>query len=280
MARNTIIDSHQHFWKYSVESHSWMDESMHRIQMDFLPGELKPLLDATGISGCVAVQSSQSEFENSFLLSLADQNPFIKGIVGWVDLQSKEIKDRLEYYNHFPKIKGFRHVIQDEPDDDFMLRPTFQFGISKLEEYGYTYDILIYPRHLPNAFSLAKSFPNQLFVIDHLAKPNIKNREIEGWSRDFKKLASLENVHCKVSGLVTEANWKSWEIEDFYPYIETALEAFGTDRLMYGSDWPVCTLAANYADAFLIVENFFSQFSRSEQEKLFGENASTFYNLG
>ncbi|MCL6258111.1 amidohydrolase family protein [Aquiflexum sp. TKW24L] len=273
------IDSHQHFWNYSAESHSWMDESMLRIQRDFLPKDLKPLLEATGFGGCVAVQASQSESENDFLLSFAEQNDFIKGIVGWIDLQSKDLTDRLHYYSQHPKIKGFRHIIQDEPDLDFMLRPTFLHGISKLQEFGFTYDILIYPQHLPNAYTLAKSIPNQLFVIDHLAKPNIKGPEVEFWRKGLEKIASLENVHCKISGMVTEADWKSWEKEQFEPYIATALATFGIDRLMYGSDWPVCTLSATYKDAYWIVEDFFSSFSKSEQNKLFGSNASSFYKL-
>lgn len=273
------IDSHQHFWMYDPKVHSWMNEDMKIIKRDFLSNDLRPLLDATEMDGCVAVQASQSESENTFLLSLAEQNDFIKGIVGWVDLQSKDVTDRLNYYAQNPKIKGFRHIIQDEPEVDFMLRPSFMNGISLLSEFGFTYDILIYPKHLPNAYTLAKSFPNQRFVIDHLAKPNIKGPEAEFWRKGLKKIASLENVHCKISGMVTEADWKSWEKEQFEPYIATALDAFGIDRLMYGSDWPVCTLAATYTDAFWIVEDYFSRFSRLEQEKLFGENASTFYNL-
>ena len=274
------IDSHQHFWKYDQMVHSWMNADMKILKRDFLPQDLKPLLDKAGIHGCVAVQASQTEAENDFLLSLASEYNFIEGIVGWVDLQSKDLTDRLHYYSMHPKIKGFRHIIQDEPDLDFMLRPAFLHGISKLQEFGFTYDILIYPKHLPNAFTLAKSFPNQLFVIDHLAKPNIKSQETELWKKGLEKIASLENVHCKISGMVTEADWKSWEKEQFEPYIAIALEAFGIDRLMYGSDWPVCTLAAPYTDAFWIVEDYFSRFSRFEQGKFFGENASTFYNLG
>jgi L-fuconolactonase len=273
------IDSHQHFWKYDPKVHSWMNTDMTNIQRDFLPQDLKPLLDKAGIDGCVAVQASQTEAENDFLLNLADQNDFIKGIVGWVDLQSKEISERLEHYSQFPKIKGIRHILQDEPDLDFMLRPSFLNGISKLQEFGFSYDILIYPKHLSNAFTLANSFPNQLFVIDHLAKPNILMNEIGGWKRDLSKMASLNNVYCKISGLVTEASWNSWQNDDFKPYIDTVLEVFGTDRIIYGSDWPVCTLAATYNEAFEIVQDYFSEFSSVEQGKFFGGNASRFYKL-
>jgi len=273
------IDSHQHFWKYDPKVHSWMNADMNIIQRDFLPQDLKPLLEKAGIHGCVAVQASQTEAENDFLLSLSHQNDFIEGIVGWVDLQLKDVSGRLEFYTGHPKIKGFRHIIQDEPDIDFMLRPSFLNGISKLYEFGFTYDILIYPKHLPNAYILAKSFPNQLFVIDHLAKPNIKEQEIVNWRRDLKKIASLENVHCKISGMVTEADWYNWKPENFNPYIETALEAFGVGRLMYGSDWPVCTLSSPYQNTFEIAKGFFSKLSEKEQEQIFGSNATLFYKL-
>jgi L-fuconolactonase len=273
------IDSHQHFWKYDPKVHSWMNDDMKIIQRDFLPQDLKPLLDKSGIHGCVAVQASQTEAENDFLLSLSHENDFIEGIVGWVDLQSKDISGRLEFYSGHPKIKGFRHIIQDEPDIDFMLRPSFLKGISKLYEFGFTYDILIYPKHLPNAYTLAKSFPNQLFVIDHLAKPNIKEQEIANWSSDLKKIASLENVYCKISGMVTEADWYNWKPENFTPYLETALEAFGVERLMNGSDWPVCTLSSSYENTYGIAKRFFSKLSENEQEQFFGGNATSFYQL-
>lgn len=273
------IDCHQHFWNYDPKIHPWMNADMKIIQRDFLPRDLKPLLDKVGIHGCVAVQASQTEAENDFLLSLSHQNDFIKGIIGWADLQSKDISGRLEFYAGHPKIKGFRHIIQDEPDNDFMLRPSFLKGISKLYKFGFTYDFLIYPKHLPIAYTMAKSFPNQLFVIDHLAKPNIKEQEIGNWSRDLKKIASLENVHCKISGMVTEADWYNWKPENFTPYIETALEAFGTGRLLYGSDWPVCTLSSSYQNTYEIAKGFFSKLSENEQEQFFGGNATSFYNL-
>jgi L-fuconolactonase len=273
------IDSHQHFWKYDPMVHSWMDDSMKSIQRDFLPYDLKPILEETGFDGCIAVQASQTETENSFLLSLAHQNNFIKGIVGWVDLQAKDIIDRLDHYSQFQKIKGFRHILQDEPDIDFMLRPSFIDGISKLNQYGFTYDILIYPDHLPNAFTLAKSFPNQRFVIDHLAKPNIKKQEIENWSKQIKKIAALQNVFCKVSGMVTESDWNNWKQENFTPYLDTVLDAFGIERLMYGSDWPVCTLSSSYQNTFRIVREYFSKLSLTEQQQFFGGNATPFYNL-
>lgn len=280
-AKNPVmrIDSHQHFWVYDPNVHSWMNEEMAVIQKDFLPQDLKPHFDVLGFDGCVAVQASQSEAENSFLLSLAEKHSFVKGVVGWIDLQSKDISDRLDFYTHFPKIKGFRHILQDEPDIDLMLRPTFLNGISKLKDFGYTYDILIFPQHLANAFILAKTFPNQLFVIDHLAKPNIKMGEIDQWKKDLQNIASLDNVHCKISGMVTEAEWNNWKTEDFTPYIETVLESFGIERVMYGSDWPVCTLSASYENVLGITQNFFSKLSPDEQESFFGRNASRFYNL-
>lgn len=273
------IDAHQHFWNYDPLKHVWMNDEMNAIKTDFLPMDLEPLLKSCGLEGCVAVQANQDESENLFLLDLAQQNDFIKGIVGWVDLRAEHVSDRLEYFNQFPKMKGFRHVIHDEPDIDFMLQPSFLRGVKKLQGYGYTYDILIFASHLPNTFEFVKQFPNQPFVIDHIAKPSIKSGEIEIWKKGIIKIASSENVYCKVSGMVTEADWKNWKKEDFTNYLDTVVEAFGVNRLMYGSDWPVCTLAANYLEQFNIVQDYFSQFTRSEQELIFGANSTKFYDL-
>jgi L-fuconolactonase len=256
-----------------------MSEKMGVLKHDFLPTDLAPLLTNGGLNGCVAVQANQAEVENTFLLGLAEQHDFIKGIVGWVDLQAENVAERLAYYQQSPKIKGFRHVIHDEPDHDFMLRPAFLRGISLLEKYGYTYDILIFPEHLPNTLQLVKTFPNQRFVIDHIAKPFIKTGEMDAWQKGLKAIADCENVSCKISGMVTEADWTNWQQADFTPYLAAIVEMFDTDRIMYGSDWPVCTLAATYEDMFAIVKKYFSTFSASEQQKFFGDNAVKFYDL-
>ena len=273
------IDSHQHFWKYDTNAHSWMNEEMKSIQRDFLPKDLKPILEKNGFEGCIAVQASQTISENTYLLSLAEESDFIKGIVGWVDLQSKSVSESLEYYKQFPKIKGFRHVLQDEPDLDFMLRPAFLKGIGKLQDFGFTYDILIFPEHLPNAYLLAKSFSYQPFILDHIAKPQIKTGNIRKWKKDIEKFSRLENVYCKVSGMVTEAEWHFWKKGDFKPYLDIVFDSFGSERVMFGSDWPVCTLSATYDDVLDIATSYASQLSKTEQAKFFGQNASKCYNL-
>jgi L-fuconolactonase len=282
-----LIDAHQHFWHYDPTKHIWMNEEMGVLKTDYLPADLATLLQNCGLNSCVAVQANQAEEENNFLLNLEEKHDFIKGIVGWVDLQSKKVEARLEYYQQFPLMKGFRHVIHDEADLDFMLRPAFLKGISLLKKYGYTYDILIFPIHLPNTLELVAAFPDQPFVIDHIAKPPIKTGEnviarnvaTERWLTALKAVAQHPNVSCKISGMVTEADWKNWKSTDFTPYLDTVVELFGIDRLMYGSDWPVCTLAADYPAQFEIVKDYFSTFSKTEQAQFFGGNAIKFYNL-
>ena len=273
------IDAHQHFWMYDPARHGWISDEMKVIQRNFMPADLKPLLDRNGFDGCVAVQVDQNQAENEFLLTLANANPFIKGVVGWVDLQSDTIESTLAKLHAHKKLKGFRHILQSETDEAYMLRPAFKNGISKLQKYGFTYDILIFPNHLRNAARLVAEFPGQSFVIDHLAKPYIKAGDIEGWRKDMQAVAKFSNVSCKVSGMVTEADWKSWKKEDFKPYLDVVVETFGTGRLLFGSDWPVCLCAASYADVVGIVEDYFSSFSQSERAAVWGGNAMKFYNL-
>lgn len=273
------IDSHQHFWNYDPRRHSWMTEKMDLLKRDYGPKELAVLLAQCDLDGSVAVQASQSEEENEFLLDLAESNPIIKGIVGWVDLQSEAVSERLSYYSSKKKIKGFRHVIHDEPDIDFMLRPAFFKGIKALKSFNFTYDILIFPVHLANALELVRQFPDQPFIIDHIAKPMINKYEISEWKKDLTPLASLQNVYCKVSGMVTEAKWENWQQQDFIPYLDTIVELFGNKRILYGSDWPVCTVSASYSKTYGIVKNYFEKFSINEQDDFFGLNAKKFYHL-
>lgn len=273
------IDSHQHFWNFNPVRDSWINDEMSVIQRDFLPADLLPLLRGNDIDGCVTVQSDQSEEENDFQLANAEKWDFIKGVVGWIDLQAENIEERLQYYSQFEKLKGFRHVLQGEVQRDFMLRPAFMHGISLLNRFGFTYDILIYPDQLKHAYTFVKAYPDQPFVLDHLAKPTIKNREIDEWKRDINSIASCKNVLCKVSGMVTEANWNTWEKSDFIPYLDVVTNAFGTDRIMFGSDWPVCLVAATYAEMLAIVTGYYASFSKDEQAKIFGENAIRFYKL-
>lgn len=273
------IDSHQHFWKFDPVRDSWINADMSVIQRDFLPEHLKPVLEQNGIDGCVTVQSDQSEAENEFQLDNAAQHDFIKGIVGWVDLRSPSVEARLSYYSRFGKMKGFRHVLQGEKDRAFMLQPSFMNGISLLKKYNFTYDILVLPDQLKFSLELVKAFPDQLFVIDHIAKPYIKDKKTGEWKKDMEAIAKYENVFCKISGMITEADWKLWKKGDLTPYIDTVVEAFGTNRIMYGSDWPVCMVAGSYEKVIGIVNGYFSSFSRTEQELFFGGNAIKFYNL-
>ncbi len=269
------IDAHQHFWHYDPARYGWITPEMAALRRDWLPEHLRPELAAAGIDSTVAVQADSSERETHFLLGLARANPEIAGVVGWVDLTAANIRDRLEYFAHFPKLKGFRHVAQSEPDDCFLIRDDFLRGIASLEAYGFTYDILIYPKQLPAAVELVRRFPRQPFVIDHLSKPFIKTGEIEPWATLIRSLAGCGNVYCKLSGLVTEANWTGWSSADFKPHLDVAFEAFGVQRLMFGSDWPVCLLAASYVQVKQLIQDY----SASSQDGLFGENASRFYGL-
>lgn len=273
------IDAHQHFWNYNPQQHGWIDESMQAIQRDFSPADLRPILAQNGFDGCVTVQVDQTEAETTSLLKLAGEHSFIKGVVGWIDLQAANVEERLEHFAQFSKLKGFRHIVQGETDPHFLERASFRNGIKHLQRFDFTYDILIYPHQLKPAIAFAAAFPAQRFVLDHLAKPYIKQGLIDEWHGDLKKLAKLDNVWCKVSGLVTEADWKQHKQHDFVPYIETAIETFGIERLMFGSDWPVCLVAASYETVLSIVHAVFKKFSTNEQAKFFGLNASHFYNL-
>ncbi len=274
-----IIDSHQHFWQYNAQTHDWINDEMSVIQRDFLPSDLEPILKRNNIDGCIAVQADQSEAETDFLLDLAEKNSFIKGVVGWVDLLADDVYESLERYAEFEKVKGFRHVVQGESDSDFMLRPKFKNGITELGAYDFTYDILIYHFQLEQAINLVKLFPEQKFVVDHIAKPDIKSGEYAEWQINIKKLALHQNVYCKVSGMVTECEWQGWKTSDFKIYLDTVVKAFGTDRLMYGSDWPVCLVAGNYEEQLNIVQEYFSSFSTLEKKKIMGGNAIKFYGL-
>ena len=273
------IDSHQHFWNFDPEKFDWITEEMSSIKRDFLPGDLKPILQENNFDGCVTIQVHQSEEENNFLLKAAQNNEFIKGVVGWIDLQSENIDERLAYYKQFKRLKGFRHILQGEKKRDLMLSPDFKRGISLLNKYNFTYDVLIFPDQLMFAKELVNEFPEQKFVIDHLAKPYIKDGKIEEWKKDMEAIATFENVYCKISGMVTEADWKNWKAKDFFPYLDVVVKSFGTNRIMYGSDWPVCLAAASYEQALNIVKEYFSSFSKNEQDLFFGGNAVKFYNL-
>lgn len=271
------IDAHQHFWNYNDKEYSWINEKMIRIRKDFLPGQLHRELILSGFEGSIAVQARQSLEETRWLLQLAELHGFIKGVVGWINLRSPAITENLFELAQNKYLVGIRHVVQDEPDDMFMLQNDFLRGISCLNEFNLTYDFLLYPKHLPIAHEVALQFPDQKFVIDHLAKPDIKNGLIAPWTKGIRKIASLSNVHCKISGMVTEANWHSWRPEDFYPYLDVVFEAFGHERLMIGSDWPVCLLAADYDVVMNIVMRYIEQYDPTAKEVILGDNCARLY---
>ncbi|GGF15023.1 amidohydrolase family protein [Hymenobacter cavernae] len=276
---NPKIDSHQHFWQFDPVRDSWITDDMAAIRRDRLPPDLGPILQRHGFAGSVVVQSDQSEAENDFQLQNADNYSFIKGVVGWIDLRAANITERLGYYRQFEKLKGFRHVLQGEADRALMLTPDFKRGIEALREFGYTYDILIFPDQLRYATELVAGFPDQPFVLDHIAKPYIKDQKIEGWEQDIQALATHENVWCKVSGMVTEADWQHWQPQDFRPYLDVVFEAFGTNRVMFGSDWPVCEVAGGYDRMLGLVQDYLAGFSVAEQAQFWGGNATSFYKL-
>jgi L-fuconolactonase len=273
------IDAHQHFWHYDPVEYEWINERMAALKRDFLPGDLKPLLDAGGIDGCVAVQARQSLEETRWLLELARENEFVRGVVGWVDLCSPEVERQLEELASEPKLVGVRHVVQDEPDDEFMARGDFRRGIARLAEFGLAYDVLIYPRQLSAAVGLGEDFPAQRFVLDHIAKPPIAEGAMEPWAKNLRALAQLPNVWCKLSGMVTEAFWSEWRGEDFRPYLDVVFEAFGPERLMIGSDWPVCTVAGDYASVMGIVTEYIADLREDEKGAMLGGNCAEFYRL-
>lgn len=273
------IDSHQHFWRYNPSSHAWIDSTMGVLKKDFLPEDLEPLLQSHELDGCVAVQADQSEAETDFLLKCAEEHPFIKGVVGWLDLCAEDIEEKLQEYSKNPLLKGLRHIVQDEPDEYFMLRPEFLRGVSLLEKYGLTYDILIFPKHLSSALELVKLFPNQPFVVDHIAKPKINGKIEPCWEHYMNQLGQQDHVYCKASGMVTEAKWGKWSKSDFIPYLDVVFQSFGAERIMFGSDWPVCLLSAEYKQVNCILTQYLTKYPRESRKQVMGLTAEKFYKL-
>ncbi len=272
------IDSHQHFWSYSAREYPWIKAGS-PLERDWLPGDLWALQSPLGLGGSIAVQARQSLEESRWLLELAERDPRILGVVGWVDLRSEDVVRQLSEFSSLRRFVGVRHVVQDEPDDRFLLGADFVRGLKCLQPFGLRYDLLLFPRQLPAAVELVGQLPDQLFVLDHCAKPEVARGTLEPWARDLARLASHPNVHCKVSGLVTEANWNDWSLESLRPYLSVVEEAFGRERLMWGSDWPVCLLASAYERWLEAVRLWVSGWSAPEQEAFFGGNAVRFYGL-
>ncbi|MBU9937678.1 MAG: amidohydrolase family protein [Ferruginibacter sp.] len=272
------IDSHVHFWTFDAVRDSWITDDMKILRRNFLPEHLSILLKENEMAGCVAVQADRSETETDFLARLSETNPFIKGVVGWVDLQDEHIGQRLEYFSRFPVIKGWRHIVQAEPDD-FLAGNKFKRGIRALAAFNYTYDLLVYHHQLRHALEFVSGFPEQRFVIDHCAKPDIRNNKIDDWKMYMKEMASFPNLYCKLSGLLTEAKWKEWKEADLYPYLDTVFELFGTDRLLFGSDWPVLQLSGSYGQWKDLLVRYMEKYSEADRQKIFGLNAIKFYNL-
>ncbi|MDG2014240.1 MAG: amidohydrolase family protein [Pirellulaceae bacterium] len=277
-----IIDSHQHFWDRSDTrfDNAWQDgQGLQKICRSFLPGDLQPCIQTAGVDATVFVQTQHNLEENRWALSLAKQHDFIAGIVGWVDLTSPACGDQLAEFRGQPKFVGIRHVVQDEPDEDFIIREDVFRGLAELERQKLPFDLLFYERHLKHAATVASHFPNLPLVINHLAKPNIKQGSFEEWKKQLQAAAEHENVFCKLSGMVTEADWQDWRVEQLRPYAETAIECFGPERLMYGSDWPVCNLAADYSEVFAAARQLIASLSQHEQAMILGETARRFYQL-
>lgn len=274
------IDSHQHFWIYDHGDYPWMENgTLEVLRADHLPPDLICHLNNAGLDGSVVVQVRQTLEENRWMLELADAHDQVRGVVGWVDLCADDVDAQLEPYASHPRFCGVRHIVQDEPNVDYVLAPEFQRGIGRLQAHGMTYDVLVFPRQLHAAAELVRAFPDQPFVLDHIAKPLVKDGVMDPWAEQIRRLASFPNITCKVSGMITEADWQGWKNEDFDRYLDVVLEAFGASRLMYGSDWPVCNLAGDYERVFSLAERFASRLSDAEQAEFWGGNAARFYGL-
>ncbi|HTT20556.1 MAG TPA: amidohydrolase family protein [Candidatus Sulfotelmatobacter sp.] len=273
------VDAHQHFWIYNPPEYEWVDGSMEAIRRDFLPGDLEPELQRNDFHGSIAVQTRQTLEETRWLLQLAQRTPKILGVVGWVDLCSVNVRSQLDEFMRNPKLVGIRHIVQSEPDDRFLLREDFLRGVSLLAEFDLAYDILIYTKQLPVAAEFVEGFPKHRFVLDHLAKPPIKSHEIGSWAVGIQRLAAFPNVFCKLSGLVTEADWHGWKPEDITPYLNVAFESFGTSRLMIGSDWPVCLVASSYARTMDVVKDYLRNQTPATRDAVLGGNAQRFWRL-
>jgi len=276
---NNLVDSHQHFWQVGRFDYSWMTPEIDVLCHDYLPGQLEPILQRNGVHQTIVVQASNSVAETKWLLALADQNQFIAGVVGWMDLQSANVGEQLAELAAHPKFKGVRHLVESEPADDWLAQETVIRGLRELESRKVSYDLLVHTRHLKHAKRAIDECPELRFVVDHLAKPPVARGDVDEWARQLKAIAAAQNVWCKLSGLVTEANWTSWRIEDFIPYVDKALEYFGPGRMMFGSDWPVCVLAASYEQVLEAFNTLLADLGDEDREMIYSQNATQFYRI-
>ena len=274
-----MIDAHQHFWRVDLFDYPWMKSDDAVLYRDYLPAQLEPVLRANDVKKTVLVQASNSVAESRWLLHLADENNFIAGVVGWVDLMSLETASQLEELTAHSKFKGVRHLVESEPEDDWLVHGEVLNGLKMLAAFGVSYDLLVHTRHLKYARQVAEECPELSFVIDHMAKPLIAHGEFDQWARELRPLATYPNVYCKLSGLVTQANWITWTTDDLRPYVEYALELFGAERLMFGSDYPVCLLAASYERVLESFQELLKDLSTEDRDRIFGGNAARFYRL-
>lgn len=273
-----VLDSHVHFWKYNKTDFAWIDKSMEVLRKDYLPGELESTLKRNLVDGCIAVQSGNQELDTRFLAELARTHPIIKGVIGWTDLSAPDLQKKLDGLKEYTSIKGLRHIAQTEPDD-FYYGKNFRRGIGLLQEYRYTFDLLLFPRQLAAATALATEYPSQTFILDHCGKPDINGSNKEEWEKGLRSLAACPNVYCKLSGLITEASWKSWRPADFYPFLNTVFECFGNERIMFGSDWPVMLLSGLYVQWKSLLEKYTEHFSPEDKDRIFGLNAAAVYGI-
>jgi L-fuconolactonase len=274
-----VIDAHHHLWNYDTEDYAWIGPEMNVLRRDFMPADLHIEMQQAGVDGAIAVQARQTSQETAWLLSLAAQNEFMRGVVGWAPLIDAAVSDDLERLAAQPKLKGIRHVLQDEPDDFYMLRNDFNAGITQLRRFNLVYDVLIFERHLPQTIQFLDRHPDQVFVIDHIAKPRIREGLLSPWRENLKELARRSHCFCKLSGVLTEADWQNWRPEGIHPYLDAALDAFGPNRCLFGSDWPVLLLADSYAGWVATVKNFVSRLSSTEQARVLGGTAAEVYRL-
>ena len=274
------IDAHIHFWNYDPVRDSWITEEMAVIRRNFTPKDAQKVFAENDVAGCIAVQADQSDHETHYLLQLARENDFIKGVVGWVDFTADQIEEQLHAYKKEPLLKGFRHIIQGQTDEAYFTNKAFIRYMSLLAPLGFTYDVLIYHDQLPQAIRFTEKYPDQRFILDHIAKPAIRHKAWKQWKEDIKELARNPNMYCKLSGMITEADWKQWQYQDLVPYMEIAAEYFGTDRLCFGSDWPVALVAGSYAEVVQVVRQFMAQVPKEAREKVMAGNTATFYKLG